>query len=96
MRGGDMIKEQSVDRQTRRMSTSEERSERYEALRHLMEAWDSALLAGISSEAIANAALFAALSDLIDTYGEEPVTRLAVNLPKRIQRGEFTLNRTAQ
>lgn len=61
-----------------------------------MEAWEGALLDGVSPEAMANAALFAALSDLVSTYGEEAVTRLAATLPARIGHGEFTLDRTRQ
>ncbi len=36
------------------------------------------------------------MSDLITTYGEEPVARMAERLPERIRAGEFTLNKTRQ
>ncbi len=45
---------------------------------------------------LANASLFAALSDLVSTYGEDPVAKMAERLSSRIQHGEFTLNRTTQ
>jgi hypothetical protein len=36
------------------------------------------------------------MSELIVTYGEEPVAQLATRLPERIRAGEFTVNRTTQ
>lgn len=66
------------------------------ALAYLTEAWDEAIAEGIEPDILAHAALFAALSDLIDTYGEDAVADLTVSLPDRIRRGEFTLQRTIQ
>lgn len=66
------------------------------ALAYLTEAWDEAVAEGIEPDILAHAALFAALSDLIDTYGEEAVADLTVSLPDRVRRGEFTLLRTIQ
>lgn len=66
------------------------------ALAYLTEAWDEAVAEGIEPDIMAHAALFAALSDLIDTYGEEAVADLTVSLPDRVRRGEFTLLRTVQ
>ena len=45
---------------------------------------------------LANAALFAALADLIDVYGEDAVAKMTSGLSRRINHGEFTLRRTAQ
>ena len=45
---------------------------------------------------LANAALFAALADLIDVYGEDAVAKMTTGLSRRINQGEFTLRRTAQ
>jgi hypothetical protein len=45
---------------------------------------------------LANAALFAALADLVSAYGEDAVAKMTGGLPRRIQHGEFTLKRTAQ
>jgi thiamine monophosphate kinase len=66
------------------------------ALRYILDAWEEALHDGIEPEMLANAALFAALSDLVSAFGEDAVARMANGLPKRIQHGEFTLNRTTQ
>lgn len=40
---------------------------------------------------LANAALFAALTDLIDVYGEDAVAMMTNGLSRRILHGEFTL-----
>ena len=45
---------------------------------------------------LANAALYAALVDLISAYGEDAVAKMAGGLSRRIHHGEFTLKRTAQ
>jgi hypothetical protein len=63
------------------------------ALAYLTAAWDEAIAEGIDSEILAHAALFAALSDLISTYGEEPVAELVGSLSDRIRRSEFTVSR---
>lgn len=51
---------------------------------------------GIEPEMLANAALFAALADLIGAYGEDAVAKMANGLSRRIHHGEFTLKRTSQ
>ena len=66
------------------------------ALRYILEAWEDALQDGIEPEMLANASLFAALTDLIDVYGENAVAKMASGLKRRIHHGEFTLRRTAQ
>jgi len=66
------------------------------ALRYLLEAWDEAVQDGIDSDCLATAAIFAALSDMIDSYGEEPVARMAEGLADRIRIGEFTVGRSMQ
>lgn len=66
------------------------------ALAYLSEAWDEALAEGVDSEILAHAALFAALSDLISTYGEDAVADLVERLPERIHAGEFTLDKSVQ
>ncbi|MBN8999247.1 MAG: hypothetical protein J0H54_07585 [Rhizobiales bacterium] len=66
------------------------------ALALLTEAWDEAIAEGIEPDILAHAALFTALADLIDTYGEDAVADLTVSLPDRVRRGEFTLLRTVQ
>ncbi len=66
------------------------------ALRYILDAWEEALYDGIEPEMLANAALFAALSDLVTTYGEDAVSRMTEGLSQRIQHGEFTVNRITQ
>ena len=66
------------------------------ALQYILDAWEEALHDGIEPEMLANAALFAALADLISQYGEDAVARMTGGLSRRIQHGEFTLERTAQ
>ena len=65
--------------------------ERRAALSFVTEAFAEAILAGIESESFAHAALFAALQELVDTYGEEAVASFANRLPERITAGEFTV-----
>jgi hypothetical protein len=66
------------------------------ALRYILDAWEEALHDGIEPECLANAALFAALADLIGVYGEDAVSKMTTGLSRRIQHGEFTLKRTPQ
>jgi predicted YcjX-like family ATPase len=66
------------------------------ALRFILEAWEEAVYEGLDSDCIATAAIFAALSDMISTYGEEPVASMAERLPERIRTGEFTVAKTRQ
>jgi hypothetical protein len=66
------------------------------ALAYLTEAWDEAISEGVDSEILAHAALFAALSDLVTTYGEEAVAELAESMPRRIRASEFTIGRSLQ
>jgi hypothetical protein len=66
------------------------------ALRYILDAWEEALHDGIEPEMLANAALYAALADLIDVYGEDAVSKMTLGLSRRIRHGEFTLRRTAQ
>jgi len=82
--------------QDRDIADAEIAEQKRAALAYLTEAWDEAVAEGIEPDIMAHAALFASLSDLIDTYGEDAVAELAVSLPDRIRRGEFTLQRTSQ
>lgn len=66
------------------------------ALRYILEAWEEAIYDGLDPDAIATAAIFAALSDMIATYGEEPVAVMCERLPERIRSGEFTVGKTTQ
>jgi hypothetical protein len=71
-------------------------SRKQAALRCILHAWEEALHDGIEPEMLANAALFAALADLISVYGEAAVAKMASGLSRRIHHGEFTLRRTSQ
>ena len=66
------------------------------ALRYILDAWEEALHDGIEPEMLANAALFAALADLIGVYGENAVAKMTTGLSRRIHHGEFTVKRTSQ
>lgn len=62
------------------------------ALAYVTEAFAEAILAGIESDSFAQAALSAALRELVATYGEEAVASFAEALPGRLRAGEFTLS----
>lgn len=66
------------------------------ALRYLLDAWEEAVYEGVDPDCLATAAIFAALSDMIATYGEEPVAAMCARLPDRVRAGEFTLAKTRQ
>jgi hypothetical protein len=66
------------------------------ALAYLTQAWDEAVAEGVESDVLAHAALFAALSDLVLSYGEDAVAELAASLENRIKNREFSLARTIQ
>lgn len=70
--------------------------EKQVALRYILEAWEEAVYDGVDPDCIATAAIFAALSDMIATYGEEPVAVMCERLPERIRAGEFTVMKTKQ
>jgi hypothetical protein len=83
-------------RSEKRRGKSTEDVQKQEALSYILDAWAEAVHDGIEPEMLANAALFAALSDLISIYGEDAVAKMTAGLSRRIQHGEFTLKRTAQ
>ena len=66
------------------------------ALRYIMDAWEEAIYDGLDPDCIATAAIFAAPSDMIATYGEEPVAVMCERLPERVRSGEFTISKTRQ
>ena len=61
------------------------------ALSYLNEAWAEARHDGVDGDCLAQASLFAALAELVGTYGEEAAAKYADSLSKRIRAGEFTL-----
>ena len=76
------------------MATSNEA--KHIALRYILDAWEEAVYDGLDPDCLATAAIFAALSDMIATYGEEPVAVMCERLQERVRGGEFTLMKTRQ
>jgi len=72
--------------------TDELTLQKRDAMVRLSVVWQDALSAGIEPEVLAHVALFAALGDLVATYGEPAVVDFARRLPERIAAGEFTVS----
>jgi hypothetical protein len=68
-----------------------EREQKMAALSYLNEAWAEARLDGVDDDAMVQACLFAALAELVATYGERATADYAESLAKRIGNGEFTV-----
>jgi hypothetical protein len=66
------------------------------ALGYLNEAWAEARHDGVDGDCLAQASLFAALAELVGTYGEDAVAKFAEGLPSRIRNGEFSVTRAKQ
>jgi hypothetical protein len=67
--------------------------QKQEAYMRLNHAWQQALTAGIEPDVVAQTALFAALSDLVVTYGEDAVADYTAQLAEKVNRGEFSVRR---
>lgn len=67
------------------------REQKQEAFARFSAVWQDALGDGIEPDVLAHVALFAALGDLVATYGESAVAEFAEKLPQRISAGEFTI-----
>jgi hypothetical protein len=65
------------------------------ALEAILDAWDKALAQGVEPEMLASAAIYAALADMVEMYGVEPVAEMCAELPTRVRAGEFTLRPNA-
>jgi hypothetical protein len=76
------------------LASSEDLS--FRALSLILAAWDEGAESGVAPEQMAYAALFTALTDLVSLYGEDAVKKLAGGLERRIEMGEFTLDRSIQ
>jgi hypothetical protein len=72
----------------------DEAEQRRVALQNILDAWDEALTEGVSADILATTAIFAALSDMVEAYGEDAVAQMTDGLAERVRKGEFTLNRT--
>jgi hypothetical protein len=66
------------------------------ALSYLHEAWAEALLDGVEVDCMAQACLFAALAEMVSTYGEDAAARYAEGLAARIHNGEFSIDLSRQ
>jgi predicted YcjX-like family ATPase len=66
------------------------------ALRYILDAWEEAVYEGLDRDCVATAAIFAALSDMVASYGEEPVAAMCERLPLRVRTGEFSIAQTKQ
>jgi hypothetical protein len=73
-----------------------DREQKRVALGYLQEAWAEARLDGIDGDCLAQACLFAALAELVTTYGEEAAATFAEGLSARIRNGEFSLDQPRQ
>jgi hypothetical protein len=60
------------------------------ALSYLNEAWAEARHDGVDGDCLAQASLFAALAELVGTYGEDAVAKFADGLSARVRNGEFS------
>ena len=78
------------------LGLGESDDESLRALNCILEAWEAGASTGVKPELIAYAAIYAALSDLVSSYGEEAVAELAGGLVDRVRSGEFTLYRIRQ
>ncbi|HZZ60742.1 MAG TPA: hypothetical protein VFE63_06160 [Roseiarcus sp.] len=63
------------------------------ALSYVSEAFALAALDGIDADALAEAALCAAMCELVAVHGEAGATRVAARLADRISAGEFSDSR---
>ena len=66
------------------------------ALACLHEAWAEARLDGVEDDCMAQACLFAALAELVSTYGEDAAGKFAEGLAARIRNGEFSVDLSRQ
>ena len=61
------------------------------ALSYVTEAFAEAEFDGLDADCMAQAALFAAFTELVATYGEDAVADYAATLPDKIRSGAFSM-----
>jgi hypothetical protein len=66
------------------------------ALGYLNEAWAEARHDGVDGDCLAQTSLFAALAELVGTYGEDAVAQFVEAIPSRVRNGEFSVSRARQ
>ena len=59
------------------------------ALSYLSEAWAEARHDGVDGDCLAQASMFAALAELVSTYGEDAVAKFAEGLPRACAMASF-------
>jgi hypothetical protein len=64
---------------------------RHVAYSYVEDAFAEARQDGLDSDALAHAALFAAMRTLVETYGEDATAVFAEALPEKIRNGSFTI-----
>lgn len=74
----------------------EDRAERELALEYIADAWNIAEDDGVETQALAHASLFAAITTMVRTFGEQGTADLVAQLPDRIRSGEYNLDRSLQ
>jgi hypothetical protein len=77
-------------------ATLPDHEQKQAALSYLNEAWAEARHDGVDGDCLAQASLFAALAELVGTYGEDAVATFVEGLPTRVRNGEFSLARATQ
>jgi len=92
----ELLDDETLDDEALDALVPTETDQRRLALQSILDAWDEALAEGVSADILATTAIFAALSDMVEAYGEEPVAEMAAGLADRVRQGEFTLNRVMQ
>lgn len=73
-----------------------DREQKLVALGYLHEAWAEARHDGVDGDCLAQACLFAALAEFVNTYGEDAAATFTDGLSARIRNGEFTLEQPRQ
>lgn len=68
-----------------------ERAYKRRALDLLLDAWEQAVGEGAAPDLVASVAIYAALADMVERYGEEAVAEFCASLPERVRGGEFTM-----
>ncbi len=77
-------------------ATLPDHEQKQAALSYLNEAWAEARHDGVDGDCLAQASLFAALAELVGTYGEDAVATFVEALSTRVRHGEFSLSRATQ
>ncbi len=68
----------------------EARLERQAAYAYVEEAFAEARADGLDGDCLAHAALFAALKELVETYGEDATAAFAEGLADKVRAGAYT------